>query len=334
MSDEAFATSQTEMSVCDLSRVPQDDWAKYLKEGMNVTLLTWNGKVSTTQCLGAGGRHSRGALVLQVIDVEVANSVVLKACCVRRLLCSDLTMCAAYRSSRRLAQTKATPRPVGGKRLRRWRLAQSSTSRSSSTRGTTSWWTPATTYTSRDRAAHPSRRTTLCFFLNATRELVSVVPSRIIGPSSTFSRPRLPRWDLASLVGMHVAAAMVWEGAVPIQLSLYASESAISEPLPPLFLLAPRCTYLPLLAEAVLSHHQEALPPGVESPLWFAHDGLALRTDLSVGVLFDLLASGQRPWRLTVHRSPCEDGPARCGGPDAVRGPFFHRLKARHAHVV
>ena len=63
-------------SVCDLSRVLQDDWAKYLKEGMNVTLLTWNGKVSTTQCLGAGGRHSRGALVLQVIDVEVANSVV------------------------------------------------------------------------------------------------------------------------------------------------------------------------------------------------------------------------------------------------------------------
>ena len=130
---------------------------------------------------------------------------------------------------------------------------------------------------------------------------------------------------------MDAAAAMVWEGAVPIQLSLNASESAIREPLLPLtlFLLAPRCTYLPLVAEAVLSHHQEALPPGVEIPLWFAHDGLALRTDLSVGVLYDLLAAGQRPWRLTVHRSPCEDGPARCGPVDAVRGPFFHRLKAR-----
>lgn len=40
------------------TRLPKDDaWAKFLKEGMNVNVLTWNGRV---------------------IDVEVANSVVLK----------------------------------------------------------------------------------------------------------------------------------------------------------------------------------------------------------------------------------------------------------------
>ena len=39
------------------TRLTKSDWAKYLKEGMNVTLLTWNG---------------------MVIDVEVPNSVTLK----------------------------------------------------------------------------------------------------------------------------------------------------------------------------------------------------------------------------------------------------------------
>ena len=45
------------------ARRAQDSWAKYLKEGMNVNLLTWNGKV---------------------IDVEVPNSVILKVSLMQR----------------------------------------------------------------------------------------------------------------------------------------------------------------------------------------------------------------------------------------------------------
>ena len=36
----------------------QDTWAKYLKEGMNVNVLTWNGKVSAWSSPGRDPRRA------------------------------------------------------------------------------------------------------------------------------------------------------------------------------------------------------------------------------------------------------------------------------------
>ena len=41
-----------------LSFFAQDTWAKYLKEGMNVNLLTWNGKASAWNISSSASRLS------------------------------------------------------------------------------------------------------------------------------------------------------------------------------------------------------------------------------------------------------------------------------------
>lgn len=44
---------------------------------------------------------------------------------------------------------------------------------------------------------------------------------------------------------------------------------------------------------------QHVLPPGEDTP-WFDVNGLPLWWQVPLGVLHDLLAAGQKPWRLTV----------------------------------
>jgi hypothetical protein len=44
------------------TRLPRDDWAKYLKEGTTCTLVFFNGKVGHSQGGGAGAAGAGGAL--------------------------------------------------------------------------------------------------------------------------------------------------------------------------------------------------------------------------------------------------------------------------------
>lgn len=88
----------TTISLALPAQCVQDSWAKYLKEGMNVNLLTWNGKV---------------------IDVEVPNSVVLKVGPARKVARASSRRMQALsalrrrdRLSRQPAATRATPSPV------------------------------------------------------------------------------------------------------------------------------------------------------------------------------------------------------------------------------
>ena len=117
----------------------QDDaWAKYLKEGANVNLLTWNGKV---------------------IDVETPNNVVLKARPPARAQPARELTPAPPHSARRLstppARTRATPRTAGPRRPP-WRRGQSSRCPCSSTWARKSWSTPVKTCTCRARGERAS----------------------------------------------------------------------------------------------------------------------------------------------------------------------------------
>jgi len=123
-------------------------------------------------------------------------------------------------------------------------------------------------------------------------------------------------------------AAAVWDGAIPVCLSLDEREVATPQTPPSLFALVPRGTYLPTLSDAAFAHFRDVLPPG-DNELWFDAGGVPLKWQLPCGVLHDLLAGSELPWRLTVHfRAFPEGALTHCSGPDAVRGHLFNSLKA------
>jgi hypothetical protein len=123
--------------------------------------------------------------------------------------------------------------------------------------------------------------------------------------------------------------AAVWDGAVPICLSLEPHEVATARAPPSLFLLAPRQAFLPLLSAACATHFADALPPGVDA-VWFSANGVPLKWQIPTGVLYDLLGGGELPWRLNVHFRGYPDSTLLpCTGPEAVRGQLLNALKAR-----
>jgi hypothetical protein len=129
--------------------------------------------------------------------------------------------------------------------------------------------------------------------------------------------------------GSSLAVAM-WDGAIPVCLSLDEHEVATSQAPPCLYVLAPRGTYLPLLTAAAAVHFQDALPAMGEGAVWFDAGGLPLKWQLPTGVLYDLLGRSQVPWRLNVHFRAFPEGTLlQCVGADAVRATLFNALKAR-----
>eukprot|EP00164_Ancoracysta_twista_P002485 GFYU01003300.1.p1 GENE.GFYU01003300.1~~GFYU01003300.1.p1 ORF type:complete len:282 (-),score=65.61 GFYU01003300.1:295-1140(-) len=93
----------------------------------------------------------------------------------------------------------------------------------------------------------------------------------------------------------------VWEGSVPISISLSTQELTTTAPPPPMYSLVSRVTYLSLLIERVREHFTEHAVAG-EDQVWFEYDGKPLKWHLPVGALFDTYSNDrQLPWQLTVH---------------------------------
>mmetsp|Transcript_14840 Transcript_14840/g.25122 ORF Transcript_14840/g.25122 Transcript_14840/m.25122 type:complete len:321 (-) Transcript_14840:324-1286(-) len=120
----------------------------------------------------------------------------------------------------------------------------------------------------------------------------------------------------------------LWEGAIPLKLTLAETEISTLPPPEPLYVMAPRMSYLPLLAKMVYDHFQEVLPPGESKP-WFEFEGLPLKWSVPTGVLYDLFSGrNQLPWNLTVHfRSYPSDVLLPCDDESVVRAHFFNSLK-------
>ena len=70
----------------------------------------------------------------------------------------------------------------------------------------------------------------------------------------------------------------VWHGAVPILLELSPDQLSGSAAQPePLFILAPRMWYLPLLANQICDHFATAIPPDDDTRLWLECNGKPVR---------------------------------------------------------
>ncbi|CAM9944131.1 unnamed protein product [Discosporangium mesarthrocarpum] len=112
-----------------------------------------------------------------------------------------------------------------------------------------------------------------------------------------------------------------WGGKIPAEFYMDPSEvTALQRPLP-LYLLLPRMSFLPCMANAV-AHHFGEVAPDAQRNLWLedGHTGEPLRWHVPTGVLFDLLNRTGReastsedgaedalllPWRISVHFQGC-----------------------------
>jgi len=120
----------------------------------------------------------------------------------------------------------------------------------------------------------------------------------------------------------------IWNGKIPLQLSL-ARPEALGQLPPPMFILIPRMSYLPVISSKIRSHFLSSVAVH-EDCIWFeeGESGLPLKWETPVGVLYDLLGGGVVPWQLTVHFQNFPDNKLmRIKGPAVVMQTFFTTLK-------
>ncbi|KAK9838653.1 hypothetical protein WJX74_000686 [Apatococcus lobatus] len=120
----------------------------------------------------------------------------------------------------------------------------------------------------------------------------------------------------------------VWQAAVPVRLELAPNEVTTPEAPPPVYVMAPRMSYLPIIAQQLLSSFEHVLPPGENTP-WFEYRRLPLKWQLPIGVLYDLLANeDEQPWQLTIHyRHYPSENLLPWSSPAALSNHFFSSLK-------
>eukprot|EP01094_Clydonella_sp_ATCC50884_P007122 TRINITY_DN162_c1_g1_i1.p1 TRINITY_DN162_c1_g1~~TRINITY_DN162_c1_g1_i1.p1 ORF type:complete len:298 (-),score=109.47 TRINITY_DN162_c1_g1_i1:38-931(-) len=140
----------------------------------------------------------------------------------------------------------------------------------------------------------------------------------------------------------------LWKGELPIMLHMARDEvmtDAACTP-DPVFVMAPRLSYLPLACAAAVEYFRAAFAPPHIDGVWFECDGVPCKWQLPLGVLYDLMtvrrdartkagaqqASGEDasplPWRLTLHFLAF---PAnlimRCPDEHTVKRHFLNNLK-------
>ncbi|RKO87966.1 autophagy protein Apg5-domain-containing protein, partial [Blyttiomyces helicus] len=107
----------------------------------------------------------------------------------------------------------------------------------------------------------------------------------------------------------------VWEGKVPMRITMDPGEAIALTSRAPAeahFLLAPRCSYIPLLVQQVRQFfvdHAGLSFAGDDSEIWFESQGVPLKWHYPIGLLYDLHVapvcsrSGEPPplpWEVTV----------------------------------
>jgi autophagy-related protein 5 len=130
-----------------------------------------------------------------------------------------------------------------------------------------------------------------------------------------------------------VAEISIWEGRLPVIISLSSDEIVTRDSPAPFVTLVSRVAYFPFLEAALRSYFSESIPPFDEN-MWIDFQGVPLKWHLPIGVIFDLVSCFSEatpaalPWQLTVHfqRFP-EHLMPRCRSLEVLRFQFFNALK-------
>jgi len=121
----------------------------------------------------------------------------------------------------------------------------------------------------------------------------------------------------------------IWQGAIPVVFTLTSNEVTALQPPEPYYLMAPRGSYLPVVAEPVRDYLLQAAPARIDE-MWFEFKGQPIKWHYPIGVLFDLLTASQLelPWGLTVHfQSFPSDKLMRCSSQEVVKSHYMNVLK-------
>ncbi|KAL2820825.1 autophagy protein Apg5-domain-containing protein [Aspergillus cavernicola] len=111
---------------------------------------------------------------------------------------------------------------------------------------------------------------------------------------------------------------IVWEGNLPLQITLASSESRTYDQTDPYLISYPRISYLPSLLPKLKAFFSSSLIDPAASPHdgWFSFEGVPLKWHYPVGLLYDLYAGADPatkssdvdyssdsplPWQLVIH---------------------------------
>eukprot|EP00966_Prymnesium_polylepis_P180661 4184315-Prymnesium_polylepis.1 len=110
---------------------------------------------------------------------------------------------------------------------------------------------------------------------------------------------------MAAASSVEATQQAVSQGELPVMFTLAPSEVTTHDAPLQFHMCLPRQSFLPFVTGPVRQHFEPFAPPMGGGEVWYDHDGVPLRWQLPVGVLFDLVAGEQQraelPWRLTVH---------------------------------
>ena len=128
---------------------------------------------------------------------------------------------------------------------------------------------------------------------------------------------------------LEIIATEVWKGHVALEIGI--SEKDLSSTVLPgsCFIFASRMSYLAVIAADVIDHLRSfaiELVPDV----WFEYNGIPLKSNLPVGVLFDLFHphAVRSSWKITVRfRDFPEDQILHCCSRENAEKHFMHNLK-------
>jgi hypothetical protein len=118
------------------------------------------------------------------------------------------------------------------------------------------------------------------------------------------------------------------EGRVPVSFEMDEHEViSLHRPLP-MYVLAHRHSYLPLVSLQAVHSFQDSAPQVGAEGVWYATpSGHPLRWDMPIGVLYDAHGDGQLPWRVLVRFQEFPSAVLLRAGLKETERAYFHSLK-------
>jgi len=127
---------------------------------------------------------------------------------------------------------------------------------------------------------------------------------------------------------------LLWQGCIPILFKLSDNDVASSNKHPnPVFKLASRFSYLPVICSDVIAHLQSFVLQ-YTSDVWYEYNSIPLKTNLPVGVLYDMSIhnndndDNKLPiWTITIHFQTFPRDIIPCSTLSDSERYFSHSLK-------